>query len=212
MSQKQSENQATARDTKRARFADQKRKKPGGASLLVLVVGVVVVLALIGGTAFALTRSPKNASTSGPSSGGPQTFKTGGEGIVPKAATLGHDPYPLVSAENGAVRLPLSTFDDGTARFYTFMQDGRPVEFFVLKDKNGVVRVAFSACDVCFPAKKGYHQEGDEMVCNNCGSRFPSVQIGLIRGGCNPAPLTHTADGGTLVIQVSDLVAGLSYF
>jgi hypothetical protein len=213
MSQKKTGGNATARDAKRARFSEPNTKKPGGASVLVLAAGVLVVLALIGGTAFALSRSPdKAASASSPSSSGPQAAKIGSEGLVAKAATLGHDPYPAIAAENGVISLPAATFDDGQARFYTFMQDGRPIEFFVLRDSGGVLRVAFNACDVCFPAKKGYHQEGDEMVCNNCGSRFPAAKIGLIRGGCNPAPLAHKVDGTTLTIQVSDLVAGLSYF
>jgi hypothetical protein len=213
MTQSKPKGSPTARDAKRARFAEPQTKKPKGASALVLLAGVVVVLALIGGTAFALSRSPdKAALASSPSSSGPQAVKIGSEGLVAKAATLGHDPYPAIAAENGAIRLPVSAFDDGQARFYTFMQDGRPIEFFVLKDSGGVLRVAFNACDVCFPAKLGYHQEGDEMVCGNCGSRFPAARIGLVRGGCNPAPLAHKVDGSTLTIQVDDLIAGLSYF
>jgi uncharacterized membrane protein len=75
-----------------------------------------------------------------------------------------------------------------------------------------VVRAAFNACDVCFPAKKGYHQEGDEMVCNNCGSRFPADQINEVRGGCNPSPLERMVESDTLVIQEQDIIAGLGYF
>jgi uncharacterized membrane protein len=74
------------------------------------------------------------------------------------------------------------------------------------------VRAAFNACDVCFASRKGYRQEGDEMVCNNCGNRFPSNQINEVRGGCNPSPLTRTLDGDTLVILVDDIAEGLRYF
>jgi uncharacterized membrane protein len=75
-----------------------------------------------------------------------------------------------------------------------------------------VVRAAFNACDVCFPAKKGYRQEGDEMVCNNCGSRFPANQINEVRGGCNPSPLDRAVDGDMLIIRVKDILRGLDYF
>lgn len=201
---------SSSRDAKRARFSGEDRKKLGRPSPLVLIVGLAVVFALIGGTVFILRRpsgdkvraqSPLDASSQAAS-----------PDLPVQAATQGHDPYPLVKAENGAVRLSLSTFDDNQAHFYTYMAQGRPVEFFVIKSKDGVVRVALNACDVCFPAKKGYHQEGDEMVCNNCGRRFPADQIGLIRGGCNPSPLKPTVQGDTVVIQESELATGLSMF
>jgi hypothetical protein len=212
MSQSNSKKATSTRDVKRARFAAE--KKPRGASPVVLIVGLLVVVALVGGAIFALTRSSaagNQAAAAAPSSALPGN-PTGNQGLLVQAATLGHDPYPAVTAENNAIRFPLSTFDDNKAHFYTYMHQGKPIEFFVLKSSDGVVRAAFNACDVCFPAKKGYHQEGDEMVCNNCGSRFPSNKINEVKGGCNPSPLTRTVDGDTLVIQVSDLVAGLSYF
>jgi len=212
-----------SRDVKRARFSAEERKKSNGASPVVLIAGLVVVLALIGGTVFMLARSSpaSTASAANPASQAPggspglpavSASQTGSQALLVKAATVGHDAYPAVTADNGVVRLPLSTFDDGNAHFYTYMHEGQPIEFFVLKSKDGVVRAAFNACDVCFPAKKGYHQEGDEMVCNNCGSRFPAAQINVVRGGCNPSPLTRTIDGDSLAIQVSDLIGGLGFF
>jgi len=128
------------------------------------------------------------------------------------AATTGHAPYPQVVAEEGAVRFSLATFDDYKAHYYTYMHEDQPVEFFILKSKDRVVRAAFNACDVCFEAKKGYRQDGDVMVCNNCGRRFPANQINVVQGGCNPSPLQRTVEGDSLVIQVEDLVEGLRFF
>ncbi len=110
------------------------------------------------------------------------------------------------------MRLPLSTFDDGLAHFYTYDVGETTVRFFVLKSSDGVVRAAFDACDVCFAARRGYRQEGNEMVCNNCGRRFPAVLINEVRGGCNPAPLDRTVEGDDLVIRVDDIAAGAGYF
>jgi hypothetical protein len=212
MSSKKKPSQPQARAAKRARFAEQ--KKSGGASPLVLIVGIAAVLALIGGTVFALTRSSSAGpeAVAIPSESGPTAFRTGDQGLLVKAATLGHEPYPLVEAQDGAVRLLLSTFDDYKAHHYTYMHEGRPIEFFVLRSKDGVVRAAFNACDVCFQSKLGYTQEGDYMVCKNCGRRFPADQINVVHGGCNPSPLTRTVEGDHLVIQVQDIVRGLDYF
>lgn len=205
--------QTVSRDAKRARFAKQKKAKPGGASPLVLIAGLIVVLALIGGTIFALSRPPaSNAAASSNPAAAAQPGTTEKQEVPVQAATQGHEPYPLILAENGAIRLPVATLDDGLAHFYTLMVQGRPVEFFVLKDESGTVRAALNACDVCYPAKKGYHQEGNDMVCNNCGRRFPINQIGLIRGGCNPSPLNPAVDGSSVVIQESELTAGFSMF
>jgi uncharacterized membrane protein len=75
-----------------------------------------------------------------------------------------------------------------------------------------VVRAAFNACDVCYAAKRGYTQDGDVMVCMNCGRRFPADQINVLQGGCNPAPLERAIDAGDLVLRVDDIVRGSRYF
>ncbi len=129
------------------------------------------------------------------------------------AATRNHDPYPLVVAnEEGVVRFSVAEFADGLAHDYTFMVDGRAVEFFVIQDTDGVIRAAYNACDVCYRAKLGYRQDGRVMVCNNCGNRFPIEQINVVRGGCNPAPLERQLDGDALLVKAADLGAGLYYF
>lgn len=116
------------------------------------------------------------------------------------------------TANAAEVRLPVSQFEDGKARHFDHQIDGLTVRYFVLKSSDGVVRAAFDACDVCWPAGKGYVQEGDVMICRNCGRRFASTQINEVKGGCNPAPLKRAIDGDQLVIQVADIAEGKSYF
>lgn len=129
------------------------------------------------------------------------------------AATEGHLPYPLVEAdESGTVRLSVETFDDYAAHYYTYMHNDQPIEFFVLKSEDGVVRVAFNACDVCYSSLKGYSQDGQIMICNNCGSQFPADQINVVRGGCNPSPLERSVEDNYLVINEDDIIRGDSYF
>lgn len=200
----------TSREAKRARFD----KKPGGASPLILVIGLVVLLVLIGGALFALTRPSPTAAESEaqPFLSELSSYPISDQGTLVSAATHGHDPFPLVKASDGSVRLPLATFDDYKAHYYTYMHEGRPIEFFVLKSKDGVVRAAFNACDVCYLSKKGYSQDGDYVVCNNCGQRFPANEINDVRGGCNPSPLVRVVEGDSLVILVEDIIKGLSYF
>jgi uncharacterized membrane protein len=115
--------------------------------------------------------------------------------------------------ENSAeFRIPAASLSDGQAKFFTHNSGGATVRFFVIKSSDGVYRAALDACDVCFHAKKGYEQEGDEMVCRNCGQRFPSTLINEVRGGCNPVGVNRSVDGDSVVVKKSDLEGFKSYF
>ncbi len=188
------------RAAKRARFAakaSQRKKAPRGTIVFILGAAVLIV----GGIALFLLRRP--------SSSGAATLISG---PAPVAATDGHTPYAQVIAEDGMIRLPVSTTADGKARHYTYMNGDQPIEFFVLRSADGTIRAAFNACDVCFQARRGYVQQGDHMVCVNCGRRFPADQINVVRGGCNPAPLNRTVAGDMLVIKVADILEGARFF
>jgi uncharacterized membrane protein len=117
-----------------------------------------------------------------------------------------------VASGGSDVAIPLADISDGQAHFYSYDAGGTEVKYFVMKSKDGEYRAAFDACDVCFPNKKGYTQQGDVMVCNNCGQQFDSSKINELKGGCNPSPIERTVKGQELVLTTSDLQAGVQYF
>ena len=117
-----------------------------------------------------------------------------------------------IAVTSGNVVLPASQFDDGKARHYEYRSGDRRIRYFVLKSSDGVIRAAFDACDVCWPEGKGYFQEGDTMVCRNCGKRFASVLVNEVKGGCNPAPLERRVENGNVIIPVKAIEAGGGYF
>ncbi len=120
-----------------------------------------------------------------------------------------------VLLENGEIKLTAVIFSDNQARFYNIkMPDERVIYFFVVKDKNGIYRAAANACQVCFSARKGFHQEGNEIVCDNCGNRYPIEKIATEKGGCNPAPINPnlTVKDGKLTIRQADLEQVLEFF
>lgn len=111
------------------------------------------------------------------------------------------------------VSYPVNQFSDGRARHFEYKtSDGITIKYFILKSSDGVIRAAFDACDVCWPAGKGYYQDGDHMVCVNCGRRFASIRVNEVKGGCNPAPLTRSVKGDQLILQVNDILEGRQYF
>ena len=110
------------------------------------------------------------------------------------------------------VKIPLKSLESGKAIFLQADLGGQQIHYFALKSSDAVYRAAYDTCDVCFRANRGYRQEGDLMVCNNCGQQFPSVKVNVIKGGCNPAPLVRKVEGEYLVIQKSDIAAGGAFF
>ena len=119
---------------------------------------------------------------------------------------------PVLEPDNGELKIPLSKVSDSKAHhFKVKADDGTMVTFFVLESRDGVIRAAIDACDVCYRAGKGYYQDGDFMVCENCGMRFASTRINVVKGGCNPAPLDRTVQGDNLVISMNDINANKWY-
>ncbi|CAB5119511.1 hypothetical protein D3OALGA1CA_2503 [Olavius algarvensis associated proteobacterium Delta 3] len=154
-----------------------------------LIIASVALVLLIGGTAAYIGLGNTNTVSATASSS------------APSASTATHVSYPV------------SQFNDGQARHFEYKtSDGITVKYFILKSSDGIIRAAFDACDVCWPSGKGYYQDGDHMVCRNCGRRFASVLVNEVKGGCNPAPLTRTVQGEQLVLQVNDILEGRQYF
>jgi len=122
------------------------------------------------------------------------------------------DASNYVNADNGKIVIPLAQVNDGQAHYFKYKAENQPVSFFLLKSGDGVVRAALDACDVCYRSLKGYRQEGDEMVCNNCNQRFQSNLINVVKGGCNPAPLTRSIVDGQVVLHERELLDGRRYF
>ncbi len=122
------------------------------------------------------------------------------------------DGIASVKAENGFVNLKVADVDDGNAHYFKLATAKGDIKFFVVKSIDGVMRAAFDACDVCYREMKGYRQEGDSMVCNNCEQRFRTDLVNEVKGGCNPAPLARRIDDGRLAIAQADILKGGWYF
>jgi uncharacterized membrane protein len=120
--------------------------------------------------------------------------------------------HQKVKSVDGKIQISLTEVNDGKAHYYQYKNGSSIVKFFIVKSSDGIIRAAFDACDVCFPAKKGYSPDGDFMICKNCGRRFHSSRINVVEGGCNPAPLNREVVGNQLIIKVDDVMPGNRFF
>lgn len=134
--------------------------------------------------------------------------------IVSSGCSKGNNisPGKVALSEEGLVRFAVSDFADGKARHYKLENNGISIRFFIVRSSDGVIRTAFDACDVCWQSDKGYIQQDDYMICRNCGMSFRTTGINVIRGGCNPAPLTSKIEGEYLYISKHDFAEGEKYF
>jgi uncharacterized membrane protein len=131
---------------------------------------------------------------------------------LPGIVTVSEAAAPAV-ATAAEVVYPVTTFFDGKARFFGYKTaSGKNVRYFVIKSSDSVIRAAFDACDVCWESGKGYKQEGDFMVCRNCGRRFQSTKVNVVTGGCNPSALNRTIKDGKVIISAQALSEGARLF
>jgi uncharacterized membrane protein len=177
-----------SRSDRRREIMKEKRRKE---DMIIFSALAIVIIGIVAGY-FILT-----------SGGG----GNGSENLTPEPTQQAPDPN-----QENEVRISTSDINDGQAHYYSYKSGSKTIRYFVLKSSDGIYRAAFDACDTCYREKRGYRQEGDFMVCNNCGQRFQSTKINVVKGGCNPAPLTRTEDGNELIIKTSDIEAGNSYF
>lgn len=91
--------------------------------------------------------------------------------------------------EGESLVIPVSEVTE-TAAFYPIEVDGIQMEVLAVRDSKGTIRTAFNTCQVCYSSGRGYYvQQGNALVCQNCGNRFTVDQVEIQTGGCNPWPI-----------------------
>ncbi len=91
--------------------------------------------------------------------------------------------------ENGDIVIPIADVTED-ATFYSYDKLDTYMEVLAVKASDGTIRTAFNTCQVCYSSGKGYYvQDGDVLVCQNCGNRFDMDEIEVAKGGCNPVPI-----------------------
>lgn len=92
-------------------------------------------------------------------------------------------------SDGGDLIIPLNEVTQ-EASFYPVEVDGTKLEVLAIKASDGTVRTAFNTCQICYSSGRGYYvQNGDMLVCQNCGNQFVADQVEVVKGGCNPVPI-----------------------
>lgn len=108
----------------------------------------------------------------------------------------------MLTASGNELRIPLSDLTDASLHFYAAEVDSATIRFFVIHKTNGDYVAALDACQIC--GSVGYRQEGQNIICRNCGATMNAPSIGL-SGGCNPIPLPSRVEGADVIVNLSAL-------
>lgn len=153
--------------------------------LIGILTGTMAIL-ISGCSNNSSSQSIKNTSTSANTQAASSENTTASD-----IATTAVDSAESVTSikKDGYLAIPIADLSQ-TASFYKADLDGTEVELVALKDSKENLRTAFNACQVCYSSGRGYYrQEGEYLVCQNCGNSFTIDQVGIASGGCNPWPI-----------------------
>jgi hypothetical protein len=190
---------------------EQKQKRNSfkwlaGVILLTLVLAIVLAGCSSGGNS--KTGNAGNAEVNSPVA----TTDADNNNAQDNSTNAG-DVQEIKSGEN--LVIPVGDITE-TATFYPIKVDGTTMEVLAVKAPDGTVRTAFNTCEVCYDSGRGYYkQEGNVLVCQNCGNRFRTSQVEVQSRGCNPWPIfqeNKTVTDESITISYDFLSASTKVF
>jgi uncharacterized membrane protein len=121
--------------------------------------------------------------------------------------------YQEAAVSDNRIVIALSDVSDKKAHFYSYRASGRHINFFIRTDEKGAVSSYYDACFTCYKHKKGYRQEGSDLICNECSMKFGLYAVKWEeKDGCNPIYLKSTVEGNNLIIETAVIEKGAKLF
>jgi uncharacterized membrane protein len=114
-----------------------------------------------------------------------------------------------VSVANGEAQVPTGILADHDLHLMVVNVGGTDVRLIAILDASGTVRVGLDACAIC--GHQGYYQDGNNVICRNCGAVIYVPTIGLA-GGCNPVHIDYRVEGDYLRIGSAALEGAVKVF
>ncbi len=128
--------------------------------------------------------------------------------------------------EDGVIRIPVKTVDDGNLHRYAINDRGLEIRFFVLRTGLRKFATAFDACYACYNYGRYYLRRG-ELICSQCDApsslmklkpsltddlRDPDMSGSMEGNGCSPIYLASVLRNGEIHITLADLQQRRKYF
>ncbi len=121
--------------------------------------------------------------------------------------------YQNAPVKDSRIVIPLNDISDGKVHFYTYGKSGKRINFFVRTDGKGTVSSFYDACFTCYKKKKGYRQEGSDLICKECSMKFGLAEEKWEeKDGCNPIYLKSVIENSSLIIDTAVIEKGFRLF
>lgn len=186
-----------SRNDKRSKFTETQQS----SSKIFVIAGVVVVLVLAFG-GFMLSKKPSTVNPNATNVGAVSYQKADFKAVT--ATETGGD---IVLDMNQLQTDKTVTFKIQGINFS--LANGTPFNYLPLLayvSPKGNIVVATSLCEPC--SGTTFHVEGNDLVCNSCGTRWSLESLQGISGGCTtypPETVNYTVEGDKLIIKKADL-------
>jgi high-affinity iron transporter len=118
-------------------------------------------------------------------------------------------PPVQLNFANNVVQVPVDQLKDHKLHHYQVEAGGKEVRFIAIIDSSDTVRVGLDACQIC--GDQGYYQQGQNVICRNCGSAIYIPTIGSA-GGCNPIHIDYLVQNNIMIISRAALADAARYF
>ena len=120
--------------------------------------------------------------------------------------------HKAVAAKEGVISIPVSEVNDGKVHFYTYKKSGKRINFFIRTDGTGKLSAYFDACYICYKKKKGYYEEGTDLICNECKLKFRLADEVWENKDCSPILFKSKLENNSLTIKTEDIEKGSKLF
>lgn len=120
--------------------------------------------------------------------------------------------HKVVTAKEGVLSIPASEVNDGKVHFYTYKKSGKRINFFIRTAGTGKLSAYFDACYICYKKKKGYHEEGTDLICNECKLKFRLADEVWENKDCSPILFKSKLENNNLTIKTEDIEKGSKLF
>lgn len=175
-------------ETKRDKLLAEKKKFPLVKIIVILLVAAIPL-------AWFVLRNSSEAS-SGSVAGTQVTEKVSYKNQNIRMTTVD------AVAGSGYIEIPSEIVKEKKIVYFEYNKGGKQVPLMAYITPSGKLVTAVSMCEPCRSTK--FHIEGDEMVCNACGTRWTLEGLQGVSGGCLAYPpdvVAHTLEGGKVKIQ-----------
>jgi len=173
-------------EEKRRRFETQQQNKAGHrrplrATLYVTIGAIVLGIIFVGVMTFR-NSAPATASAPG--------------------ATLQQVPATTAATEAGKVSFSVQEVSTKKLVAWDYKDGGKTIPLLAYTTPSGVVKVATRMCEPC--NSTSFRVEGNQLVCNSCGTRWDLESFKGISGGCQgypPEQLTSSIVDGKISVD-----------